>query len=52
MGAADITARLIRQGNENVHSDYPVDVASWYFCFLGVPFGIQLPPSRSNSAHK
>ena len=52
VGAADITARLIRQGNENVHSDYPVDVASWYFCFLGVPFGIQLPTSRRNSANK
>ena len=52
VGAADATARMIRQGNENVHTDYPVDVASWYFCFLGVPFGVQLPPSRPPSAQK
>ena len=52
VGSADVTARMVRQGNENVHTDYPVDVASWYFCFLGVPFGIQLPPSRPPSANK
>ena len=52
IGGADATARMIRQGNENVHTDYPVDVASWYFCFLGMPFGTQLPTSRPSSGRK
>ena len=52
IGGSDTTARMIRQGNENVHTDYPVDVASWYFCFLGMPFGTQLPTSRPSSGRK
>jgi hypothetical protein len=40
--AADITAKFVHQENG---VDYPVDVHALYFCFTGLPKGVQMPNS-------